>query len=116
MRILADHCIPASVIGALRAEGLDVVRLVDVADPRSDDRDVVRLADRLGAVLLTSDGDFKMRSRFPPRRHRGIVLLRDLTAAPERVMRRLTLLLSRGQSAVEGRLVILNRRSARARR
>ncbi|HEY3267707.1 MAG TPA: DUF5615 family PIN-like protein [Armatimonadota bacterium] len=117
MRILADHCVPEPILAALRGEGHAITRLVDVADPRATDREVAELSRRLGLVLLTADGDFRRRRDFQPRRFAGIILLRDLHAAPERVLRRLLRLLAGADpSELSGALITLDRRSARERR
>lgn len=116
MKVLADHCVPEGIVRALRAEGLEVLRVVDLVDPRAPDRDVAALAQRHGALLLTADSDFARRRDFPPRRFGGIVVLQDLDTAPERVMRRLLRVVRGRQRDLNGAVVILDRRSQRVRR
>lgn len=117
MRLLADHCVPEYIVLALRDAGHDVARVVDLADPRASDRQVVELAARMDAVLITADNDFARRGDFQPRRYGGIVLLRDLPETPERAVRRLVRLLARlERGQLKGTLVVLDRRSARAKR
>lgn len=101
----------------LREAGHDVSRVVDVADPRATDREVVELAGRMKAVLVTADNDFARRADFQPRRYGGIVVLRDLSETPERAVRRLVRLLKRvEQRHISGTLVVLDRRSVRVKR
>jgi hypothetical protein len=65
---------------------------------------------------LGVDADFQRRRDFTPRRFSGIILLKDLHAAPERVLRRLLRVVADDQDALSGTLTILDRRSARVRR
>lgn len=44
MRLLADHCVPRSVIEALRLAGHDVVRLKDCLPVESPDSEVIARA------------------------------------------------------------------------
>ncbi|MEM1117911.1 MAG: DUF5615 family PIN-like protein [Bacteroidota bacterium] len=90
MRILADENIPGLSIEALRTAGHSVEAVHDRA-PGLDDPDVIRLARRLGAVLLTFDSDigeriFKDGDAPPP----GVIYLRFVQAAPEEAARIVT--------------------------
>lgn len=80
---------PDDIAQLLREAGHEVVRVVDVTDPMAEDREVADLASRSGAVLVTADTDFLRREIFPPRRSRGIVVLKELNKAHDRVLRRL---------------------------
>ena len=114
--MLADHCVPGNIVQTLRDAGVTVLRVVDLVDPRASDKDVAALAARHGAVLLTADSDFLRRRDFLPRRFEGIILLRDLPDAQDRVVRRLLRLVNGRAQDLSGVLVILDRRSARVRR
>lgn len=114
MRVLADHCVPGTVVAALRLAGHRVERIVDITDPRLADRDVAELASRTKTVLITADTDFLSRSSFPPKRHSGIIVLRDLERAHERVLRRLLRALD--AKDLSGILIVLDGRSSRVRR
>jgi predicted nuclease of predicted toxin-antitoxin system len=116
VKILADHCVPDAVVRAARDEGHEVTRLVDIRDPGLADRQVARAAAELGAILLTADRDFARRKDFPPKRFNGIILLKDMHAAPERIVRRLLRLLETEQGRREGKVTVLDRRSGRVRR
>lgn len=99
---------------ALRSEGYEVVRLVDIADPRLPDRSVASIASHLDYLLLTADTDFARKQEFQPRRYKGIILLKDLTSVPDRILRRLLRFLAQTRSdACHGRTVVIDRRSVR---
>lgn len=114
--MLADHCVPGNIVQTLRDAGVTVLRVVDLVDPRASDKDVAALAARYSAVLLTADSDFTRRRDFQPQRFGGIILLKDLSSAQDRVVRRLLRLVSGRGHDLSGSLVILDRRSARVRR
>jgi predicted nuclease of predicted toxin-antitoxin system len=111
VKLLLDHCVPNEIAELLRRAGYDVVRVVDIADPRARDREVAEMAARLGAVLITADSDFLRRTDFPPRRYCGIVVLRDLHRASDRVWRRLLRLLA--DRDLRGVMAVIDGRSSR---
>jgi predicted nuclease of predicted toxin-antitoxin system len=75
MKILADENIDYPIIKHLRAEGFEIVSIIE--DNRGiDDKNVLAVANQIRAILLTNDKDFGelvIRHRLP---HHGIVLLR----------------------------------------
>ena len=58
MILLADVNVSRRVVDRLREEGFDTVRVSDILDPRTEDREIVAEARRRGAVLLSHDQDF----------------------------------------------------------
>ncbi|MCC6446118.1 MAG: DUF5615 family PIN-like protein [Armatimonadetes bacterium] len=111
---LADNCVATRVILCLRQAGRRVDRMIDAAPADLDDKDVLALADSLGAVLITQDNDFRLKNRFPYRRHGGIILLRDTDTALDAVLRRLLKLIEQNApSGLTGSLVVIDRRSCR---
>ncbi len=75
MRWLADECVHAPVVAALRAEGHDVVYAVE-AGRRTVDADLASDALRSARILLTEDKDFGELAFAERRAIPGIVLLR----------------------------------------
>ena len=57
MRLVADESIRGAIVGLLRSRGHEVVAIREIA-PGSSDDEVLQLAHRLGAVLITADKDF----------------------------------------------------------
>ena len=57
MRIVADENTDAAVVRALRADGHDVTWIAEV-EPAASDEDVLGLANRGQALLITEDKDF----------------------------------------------------------
>jgi predicted nuclease of predicted toxin-antitoxin system len=75
MKFVADQCVAGPIIDRLRADGWDVLAVRDTA-PGILDPNVLDMAVRAGAVLLTEDKDFgalAYRNALP---HTGIVLIR----------------------------------------
>jgi predicted nuclease of predicted toxin-antitoxin system len=73
LKFLADQCVPGSIIGALRADGYEVLRLRDVIPPDSPDLAVISKAQELGAILLSLNGDFADIVSYPPANYKGII-------------------------------------------
>jgi predicted nuclease of predicted toxin-antitoxin system len=57
MRWIADECISAKVVAALRSDGHDVVFIVE-SHPGMRDADILELSNRERRLLLTEDKDF----------------------------------------------------------
>ena len=75
LRFLADHCVPMSVVRALREEGHKVLVLREHMPPDSADEAVILMAQQLDCILLSLDRDFVDIVAFPPRRYKGIIAL-----------------------------------------
>jgi predicted nuclease of predicted toxin-antitoxin system len=58
MKILADVNISPRVVAALRADGFEAVRVSDVMPATSSDEEILAVAVRLGAVVVSQDQDF----------------------------------------------------------
>ncbi len=95
-RLLADENIPRRLIIYLREEGVDVVRLQDVAERGLADYELVSLANGEGRAILTRDRDFVENPRLARAAHMGIVYLayqpdkRELRSLAGRLARLLT--------------------------
>lgn len=79
MKLLADENVDTEWIRALRDDGHDVVRVVDVEElgVSAIDLDVLNVATKADRVLLTADqADF---SEPPTDDHSGIVIVSDMT-------------------------------------
>lgn len=73
MDVLADENVEAEWIGALRDDGYDVIRAIDVVDPGTPDGHLLAEATDRERVLLTAD-----RSDFgepPVDEHAGVVIV-----------------------------------------
>ncbi len=75
MQFFADHCVPRSIGDALEAEGHEVVRLSDRLRVDAEDAVVIEEAQKVGAILLSLNGDFADLLRYPPEEYGGIVAL-----------------------------------------
>lgn len=83
LNLVADENVDAPIIAALRAAGHHVVYVQEL-DPGIDDAQVLDLANRSGAALLTSDKDFGelvFRQGFV---HAGVILYRLAGLNPDR--------------------------------
>ena len=58
MKILSDVNLSQRVVANLRNAGLDAVRASEVMDPRSADEEIIAMATKMGAILVSRDQDF----------------------------------------------------------
>lgn len=75
MHFFADHCVPSSVAEALEDSGHEVSCLRNHLPTDAPDPEVIAEAQRLGAILLSLNGDFSDLVRYPPQGYSGIVSL-----------------------------------------
>ncbi len=75
LRFFADHCVPNSVIQALRGAGHTVLILREHVPPDSDDAAVIAKAQELNSILVSLNGDFADITTYPPARYKGIIAL-----------------------------------------
>ncbi|WP_437834176.1 DUF5615 family PIN-like protein [Sorangium sp. So ce1153] len=73
--ILADENIAVSILERLRADGVTVLHVAEIA-PTISDGEVLRLAAERDAIVLTDDKDFGELIVREGHAHRGVVLLR----------------------------------------
>jgi predicted nuclease of predicted toxin-antitoxin system len=78
LRSFADHCVSNLIIESLAAAGHEVLRLTDHLPAESPASVVIAEAQKLGAILLSLNGDFGDIVAYPPARFRGIVALQIL--------------------------------------
>ena len=57
LRFFADHCVPHSMIQALRDAGYEVLRLRDFMPTESSDPIVISKAQEFDAILISLNGD-----------------------------------------------------------
>jgi predicted nuclease of predicted toxin-antitoxin system len=75
MMLVADESVDFTIVEQLRASGLEVYAIVEEI-PSITDEEVLSIAVRMNAPLITEDKDFGelvFRLRLP---HRGVILLR----------------------------------------
>jgi len=77
MSILLDHCTPQRYYHLVKAWAYPVSLLKEHIDVRSHDPDVLGVAQKLDAVLLTVDTDFGNIVQYPPTNYQGIIVLGD---------------------------------------
>ena len=75
LRFLADHCVPNSVMKAIREAGHEVVRLGDCLPVNSADPEVIAKAQEIDSILISLNGDFADIVVYPPADYKGIVAL-----------------------------------------
>lgn len=75
LRFFADHCVPSSIIHALRDAGYEVFILKEHISRDSDDPVVIGKAQELDAILVSLDGDFADIVTHPPSNYKGIIAL-----------------------------------------
>ena len=117
MRYLADVHISPITIGALRAEGYEVSRVTEFLPPTATDLELLDLARREGAVLITADLDFSALIATSGEMSPSLVSLRLAFPTPDRVTAVLEQALPRIQADLErGAIASIDEASIRVRR
>ncbi len=83
MKLVADESVEGPTVYALRDDGHSVVFIAETS-PGIEDSEVLAIAHREQAVLLTADkdfGDLVFRNREP---HCGVLLIRSLEDDPDK--------------------------------
>lgn len=75
MRFFVDHCVPRSIGEVLESDGHEVIRLSDRLRIDAEDSAVIKEAQKIGAILLSLNGDYADLLRYPPDEYGGIVAL-----------------------------------------
>jgi predicted nuclease of predicted toxin-antitoxin system len=75
LRFFADHCVPSSVIEALRNTGYEILLLKDHLPTDAPDAVVIEKAQELEAILISLNGDFSDIVTYAPTRYQGIIAL-----------------------------------------
>jgi predicted nuclease of predicted toxin-antitoxin system len=75
MPILADHCVPPSLIKALEENGVKVIRLSEKKLEKASDEEVFNFAFKNLLTLFTFDQDFGNILRFNIRDSSGVVII-----------------------------------------
>jgi len=119
LRLFADHCVPNSVILALRGAGHEVLILAKHIPPDSDDAVVITKAQELDCILVSLNGDFADITTYPPARYKGIIALqvRNHPEVIPAIMRRPTAYLSAHaeMASYQGRLFLAEAHRIRVR-
>lgn len=108
MRILADHCVYGKTIRLLKEAGHEVIVLKEISSTSVDDQTAARLATEHNAILLSNDKDFADIVRYPPKEHKGIIVLR-ITPQSEDVVHKtlMNFLQSKSPGEITGSLVVI---------
>jgi len=85
MQFFADHCVPRSIGDTLESEGHEVVRLSDRLRVDAEDAAVIEEVQKIGATLLSLNGDFADLLRYPPGEYGGIVAI-QVRNRPEAIL------------------------------
>jgi predicted nuclease of predicted toxin-antitoxin system len=115
VRWLADECVAAPVVAALRTDGHDVLYVAEAAAGLSDAK-VVELALREQRLLLTEDKDFGDLVFRTEHAVPGVVLLRIAPENPALRATRLAAAIERYGEALLGRYMVIEEGRFRSRR
>jgi predicted nuclease of predicted toxin-antitoxin system len=115
MRFLADECLHAAIVQALRDAGHEVATMVP-GDTGASDEVVLQRAARERAVLLTADKDFGKIAIARGAASPGIVLFRRSAADPAGASARLLGLIEKYGAALQGLYAVITPARARLRR
>jgi predicted nuclease of predicted toxin-antitoxin system len=106
MRFLADECCDFAVVGALRANGHDVLAVSEFQQ-RSVDKELVELAMAENRILLTEDKDFGWLVFAARMDSPGVILIRFPASARRSLAEAVLKLVSEYASQLVGAFVVL---------
>ncbi|MBI4965144.1 MAG: DUF5615 family PIN-like protein [Desulfomonile tiedjei] len=75
LRFFADHCVPNSVLRALRDGGHEVFILKEHLPQDASDSTVIARVQELNAILVSLNGDFADIVTYPPSNYKGIIAM-----------------------------------------
>jgi predicted nuclease of predicted toxin-antitoxin system len=75
MELLADECVYKKTVLFLRNKGYLIRTVQEVGISGCKDPELIKYAAENGLVLLTRDKDFKDILKYPPAKHRGLIVL-----------------------------------------
>jgi len=120
LRFFTDHCVPTSVIQALRHAGHEVLVLSERLPTESEDPVVIAEAQELAAILVSLNGDFSDIVNYPPSRYKGNIALqvRNHPETLPSIMQRLMSYLSShpNMGDYEGQLLLVQAHRIRIRK
>jgi predicted nuclease of predicted toxin-antitoxin system len=73
LRLFADHCVPTSIVQALRESEHEVFALRHHIPVNSPDPQVIDTAQQFESILISLNGDFSDLVAYPPNNYRGII-------------------------------------------
>ena len=114
IRILADENVDYRIVDVLRSEGIEVVALVEES-PGITDLEVIELAVKLDAILLTEDADFGRLVFAHGKKMKGVIYLRYPAIEYLKVAEVLTRFLRESRNDIQGKFVVLTPRKVRIR-
>lgn len=74
-KFIADESVDFRVVKSLRNEGFDIEAIIEL-DPSISDDEVLKIANKLEAILLTEDKDFGELTFRLQKPNKGIILIR----------------------------------------
>jgi predicted nuclease of predicted toxin-antitoxin system len=117
MKLFADECVYRNTVESLRSWGHDVETVQDVGLIGHEDEDLLAHAIAQERVLITIDLDFSNIRNYPPKDHRGVIVLRIRPRELKQVHLVLeTLLQNTSQEELNQTLVIVDSKKYRIRR
>lgn len=115
--ILLDHCVPRRYLRLLYEWGYEAMFITEHIRADAPDRDVITLALKLDAALLTVDLDFANILDYPPLDYGGIVVIRyEIQHETELEQTLQSALLDLYRDGLRGALVIITSGRYRVRR
>ncbi|PIX20853.1 MAG: hypothetical protein COZ70_01515 [Deltaproteobacteria bacterium CG_4_8_14_3_um_filter_51_11] len=114
MKLVADESCDFAVVRALRDAGMDVLAIAEVS-PTLTDIEVLKIAAREGAILLTEDKDFGDWVFAHRESVESVVLMRFPGAMRKQMARAAVEIISEHGSQLKGSFVVLEPGRARIR-
>ena len=113
MKLLLDENFPKSAVEVIEASGNVAIAFSDVCEFGADDETVFSTAQRLGAVVLTSDRDFYHTMPLLHPRHCGIVVVALRQPNRQAILTRLQWFFQQFEDSMNDKVVVLRDFSCR---
>ena len=115
MKILLDENFPKSAAEVIESAGHEVVLFSDVCDFGANDENVFSVAQRIGALILTSDRDFYHTMPLIHPTHCGIIVVALRQPNRTAILMRVKWFLENFDEPLDNKVFILRDYSCRAR-
>lgn len=117
MKLIADVNISPITVKILKEKGYDIIRVTEVLSPSASDNEIIRLAIKEDAVIVTQDLDFSAIIAKSGLRKPSVISIRTSDARPDFIAKLLLTLIPLIKNELhEGAIISVNEREYRVRK
>lgn len=117
MKLIADVNISPITVKGLKEKGYDIIRVTEVLSPSASDNEIIKLAIKEDAVIVTQDLDFSAIIAKSGLRKPSVISIRTSDARPDFIAKLLLTLIPLIKNELhEGAIISVNEREYRVRK